>query len=143
MKKIFGRIAVAPFEAAFFFILSAFGVTGLMDVGPSDPVDILLPHWEAYTFSSIALLAGLLGLLGIVTARGRWEILGLYLLNGIIVSRLILFGHYLGYGKDFINSGIFDVALIVAAWIRTRTIRKHKIIVRIRKTDDHDLDILK
>lgn len=142
MKIVLSRFIIAPFETAFFFILAAFGVSGLMNVGPTDPINVVLPSWEAHTLLIVSLVAGILGLYGILTAKGRWEILGLYLLCGVILSRLILYGHYLGYGRDFFNTGIFDAALLVASIARASTIRKHKIIVRIRKTDDHDFSVL-
>lgn len=126
------RVAIVPFEMSIALLAIISGFTGLLHIGIIDPVDQLLPVWEAILFNLSFLLCGVFLALGIVRAKGGIESLGLWLLNGIVLSRFILYGYLLGFGKNFLVTGLFDAAILAASVIRLYAIRKNQVLVKVK-----------
>jgi hypothetical protein len=129
------RFSIAPFEAAIALLLIISGITSIMKYGVIDPVTSLLPGWEALTFNILSIVSGLCLIVGISTGRGKIEQAGLLFLTGIIIGRFLLFGDLLGYGAKFIQTGIFDLSVILASFVRWLSIRRGHIIVRLKEDD--------
>lgn len=129
------RMAIVPFEMAIAALLILSGISGLVHVGISDPVLSLLPIWEGDILNIASILSGLLMFFGVASGKGRVELPGLILLNGVILSRFLLFGHLLGYGANFFQTGIFDFVVVIASMTRARSIRKDHVIVRLKEYD--------
>lgn len=127
---MFRRMTIAPFEMAIAIFLVISGVSGLFHYGVIDPLAILIPMWEEIALNCLAIISGLCMLFGVAIDSGRFEAAGLFFLNGALISRFILYGHYLGYGNNFIQTGIFDLVVVIASLIRGRTIRKKHVIVK-------------
>ena len=131
MRQALGRLAVAPFEAAIAALLIISGIAALAGYGLTDPVSALLPGWEAVTLSAVSAGTGGLMTGGIASGQRGAETAGLLLLTGVIGSRFLLYGAYLGFGSRFAVTGVFDAAIIWAAVTRLRTIRRGLVIVRV------------
>ena len=135
MKKLFERIAIVPFEAAVGVLVLVSGLTGLFHIGLIDPVNQLLPTWEASTFNAAFFICGVFLISGIFLASAAIESVGLWLLNSTIVARFILYGYYLHYGKDFFLTGIFDLAIIAAGFVRLQTVNTQHVILKVKDGD--------
>lgn len=131
------RIAIVPFEAAIAILALGSGLTGIFKFGIVDPVNTLLPAWEAGLLNAGLIVCGICMLLGIGLGKAILEAPGLWLLIGTILARLILYGHFLHYGTNFILTGIFDLAIIIAGFVRLRSINKKQVILRVK---DGDID---
>jgi len=125
------RLAVAPFEAAIAALLVISGLAALAGYGLIDPVTALLPGWEATVLSVMSVTAGALMVTGIGAGSRGAETAGLLFLAAVILCRFLLFGAYLGFGANFAVTGVFDGAVIWAAWVRLRTVRRGQVIVRV------------
>lgn len=129
---MFRRMAIVPFEIAIAVLVILSGFTGLVHYGIIDPVSALLPDWESASLNWISLLSGFFMALGVASGKGKLELPGLMLLNGAIISRFLLYGHYLGYGSNFVQIGIFDLIIVVASLVRASSIGKKHTIVRLK-----------
>lgn len=125
------RLAVTPFETAVAALLVISGIAALLHYGLVDPVTALLPWWEATVLSVMSIATGGLMIAGAAVPHRGAEAAGLLFLAGVILSRFLLYGFYLGFGADFAVSGIFDGALVWAAFARLATIWRREILVRV------------
>jgi hypothetical protein len=121
MRQALARLAVVPFEAAIAALLAVYGVAALAGYGIIDPVAALLPAWEATALSVMSVATGVL-----ITAGTA----GLLFLVAVIACRFLLFGYYLGYGSQFVTTGVFDTGLVWAAGTRLSAIRRGLILIR-------------
>ena len=126
------RLAIVPFEGVIAALLILSGVFGLMHFGLIDPVTALLPQWESVLLNWLAILSGVFMFSGIATGVGRVEQAGLWVLNGVILSRFLLYGKYLGYGETFAQTGVFDATVVVASIVRMHSIKKRYVLMRVK-----------
>jgi hypothetical protein len=127
-------ISITPFEAAIAVLLIFYGVTALAHYGLVDPVTALLPGWEATGLSVMSVITGGLLLAGAALPYRGAEAAGLLFLIAVIGSRFLLYGFYLGFGSNFITTGVFDATLIWAALVRlVTTVLRGKMLVRISR----------
>ena len=131
MRQAIARLSVVPFEAAIAALLVISGVAALLNYGLIDPVQALLPGWEALTLSSMSVATGVLMLAGTAAPHRGAEAAGMLFLIGVISVRFLLFGVYLGFGANFAVTGVFDTAVVVAALVRLDTIRRGQVTVRV------------
>lgn len=139
MRTIFRRIAIVPFEFAIAILVLGSGLISVFHLGTTDPINTLLPTWEANLISVSFLLSGILMIFGISLASAAIESLGLWFLNAIILSRFVLYGHYFHYNEDFWLMGIFDLAIILAGVIRLRSIKSEHVLIKVKKDDTGDI----
>ncbi len=132
MRKIIGRLVIIPFETAIAILLMLSGTAALMHYGVIDPVAVLLPHWEAIFLNVLSILSGFLMIMGMALDEGRVEESGLLFLCGSLISRFLLYGHYLHYKSGFFVTGLFYLTIIIAGAVRIVTIRRKSTIVRIK-----------
>lgn len=125
------RLSVMPFETAIAWLLIITGIAGGMHYGVTDPVAALLPAWEATLLSAMSGVTGALMLAGAGIPHRGAEAAGLLFLCGVIVSRFVLYGFYLGFGPSFAVTGIFDTALVWAAVARLAMIGRREVLVRV------------
>lgn len=126
------RLMVVPFETAIAILLIISGAVGLAHYGIIDPIAALLPAWEAAALNIMAIFAGGLMTTGMGGSLKRPELSGLLLLLGVVICRFILFGYYLGFGENFVTTGVTDAAFIWAAVARLITILNGSSIVIIK-----------
>lgn len=138
MRAIFRRIAIVPFEVAIAILAIGTGITGLLHFGFIDPVSQLLPNWEADSLNISLIASGVALVWGVMLASGAIESVGLWLLNAVIVARFILYGHFLGYGKEFIITGILDAAIVCAGIMRLWSIRTRHILLKTKDVINAD-----
>lgn len=136
MKNAFRRIAIVPFEMAIAILALGSGITGLLHIGFIDPVSQLLPNWEADSLNTSLILCGIAMAMGVITGSGAIESVGLWLLNATIIARFILYGHFLHYGAEFVLTGVFDLAIILASTVRLWSIRTRHTLLRAREVID-------
>lgn len=136
-----GRIALTPFECAMGALLSLVGLSAILKWGPADPVNGILPHWEVLVLSLVFIVSGMATNTGIVTSNIAIEAFGLYLMCGSLICRLILFELYFGPNTTFILSGALDTVFCGASILRILLIRKHNVVIQIRKDGSAQLDI--
>jgi hypothetical protein len=105
------------------------GVFALINYGARDPFLSLLPEWEAHVLSAVSITSGLALIAGSGVPHKGSECAGLLLLIAVIMSRFLLTGQYLGYGSDFIVTGVFDSAIVWAASARLFAIVRNRRIV--------------
>lgn len=127
------RISIIPFEAAIAILLILSGFAGLARFGILDPVYSLLPMWEASLFNFLSIFSGGLILAGVAKGSGKIEQFGLFLLLGIIAGRFLIFGHYFGYGKNFFQTGLFELSIIGASLTRLNSVRKRHVVVLFKE----------
>ena len=132
MRAALARLAVIPFETAIAVLLIGSGTAQLARIGITDPVQVLLPAWEAFALSAVTIVTGLLMVTGTAAASRGAEIAGLLLLAAVIADRFLLYGWYLGFGLNFAVTGVFDSAVIWAALARLATVRRGETIIRVR-----------
>lgn len=128
------RLAVTPFETAIALLLVVSGVAALLHFGLIDPVAALLPSWESAALSAMSIMTGGLLIAGAGVPHRGAEAAGLLFLTAVVLSRFLLFGFYLGFGKSFAVTGVFDAALVWAAVARLDTIRRREVLVRVAET---------
>lgn len=133
MRIMLHRMAVAPFECAIAVLILVSGVAQVFGWGTADPVNILLPAWEVYLLSAMLLLCGFLVLLGIGLDHVATEAVGLVLLMGSLLARLVLYNVYLGTNSTFVLTGTLDLVFILAAISRLSTIRRARVVIELRK----------
>ncbi len=131
MRPALARLAVAPFEAAIAALLVISGLAALAGYGLTDPVQALLPGWEATVLAVMSVASGLGMGAGIAAGRRGTEAAGLLFLLAVITSRFLLTGHVLGYGPRFVVTGVFDAAVAWAALARLGTLARGQVIVRV------------
>ncbi|SRR6266487_1628106 len=124
------RLGVVPFEVALAVTFLAFGAAVLLGWGSADPVSALLPWWEADALAAMFLLAGAGTAAGVAGDKIAVEALGLTMMCGSLLARLLLYGIYLGPGPPFAVTGLFDVVFLVAAAARLRALRTRHIVIR-------------
>lgn len=124
-------LTITPFESAVAALLMITGIAGLGHYRTIDPVTALLPAWEAAFLSAMTVLTGVLLLAGSGIPHRAAETAGLLFLTGVIISRFLLYGAYLGYGQDFAVTGVFYATLVWAALARLLTIRRGQVVVRV------------
>lgn len=129
------RLTIVPFEVVIAALLIAAGITGMLHFGVVDPIDMLLPNWEAFILNLISVLAGIFIISGISVNNRYIEQAGLLFLIGAITSRFILYGHFFGYGANFIQTGIFYSFVAVACTVRSNSLRNKQVMVRIKDTN--------
>jgi hypothetical protein len=134
------RAAIIPFETAIGVLVIISGIAGLMKFGVVDPVAQLLPYWEFVAVNVMYLLAGVGIITGILVDLGDIEAFGLWFLSGAIIARFVLYGYYLGIDKNFIITGTFDFAFVVAAYTRLRHIKKRQVLIKLPEHNTGDLD---
>lgn len=125
------RISIVPFEVAIAFYALFSGVASIAHFGVIDPLAALLPHWEALFLNIATLISGVFMVAGVSSGISRIEQAGLFFLDGILISRFLLYGHYLHYGPNFFVTGLFTLALLAASVARSITISKKHIIVKV------------
>jgi hypothetical protein len=130
MRQALARLAVVPFEAAIAALLAVYGVAALAGYGIIDPVAALLPAWEATALSVMSVATGVLITAGTAVPHRGAETAGLLFLVAVIACRFLLFGYYLGYGSQFVTTGVFDTGLVWAAGTRLSAIRRGLILIR-------------
>jgi hypothetical protein len=130
MRRALARLAVVPFEAAIAALLVVYGLAALAGYGIVDPVSALLPVWEATVLSLMSVATGVLVAAGAAVPHRGAETAGLLFLIAVIACRFLLFGYYLGYGSQFVTTGVFDAGLVWAAAARLDTIRRRLVLVR-------------
>lgn len=138
MRNIFRRIAIVPFEMSIAFLALGSGITGLLHIGFIDPINQILPNWEADTLNSSLVLCGVGLIWGVLLANGAIESVGLWLLNATIAARFLLFGSFFGYGKEFIITGLLDVSVVAAGIVRLWSIRTKHILLKTKEVIDVD-----
>lgn len=125
-------LTITPFETAIAVLLIFYGVTALAHYGLVDPVAALLPGWEATLLSVMSAGTGALLLAGAGIPHRGAETAGLLFLIGVIASRFLLYGFYLGFASNFIVTGAFDVTLIWAALARLlMTTLRGEVLIRV------------
>jgi hypothetical protein len=102
----------------------------LAGYGIIDPVAALLPAWEATALSVMSVATGVLITAGTAVPHRGAETAGLLFLVAVIACRFLLFGYYLGYGSQFVTTGVFDTGLVWAAGTRLSAIRRGLILIR-------------
>lgn len=132
LRVMLKRMSIVPFEMAIAALLIISGMTGFLHFGITDPLSLLIPMWEQIILNGLSVLSGVFLAAGVSADSGRFEMAGLLFLNGVILSRFLLYGHYFGYGNNFLQTGLFDLAVIVASLARGRTIRKKHVLVKFR-----------
>lgn len=130
MRQALARLAVVPFEAAIAALLAVYGIAALAGYGIIDPVADLLPAWEATALSVMSVATGVLMTAGTAVPHRGAETAGLLFLVAVIACRFLLFGYYLGYGSQFVTTGVFDAGLVWAAAARLSSIRRGLVLVR-------------
>lgn len=129
-RRAASRVAVVPFETAIAMLLAVYGVAALAGYGIIDPVAALLPAWEATALSVMSVATGVLMITGTAIPHRGAEAAGLLFLIAVITSRFLLFGYYLGYGSQFVTTGVFDAGLVWAAMSRLSAVRRGLVIIR-------------
>jgi hypothetical protein len=124
-------LTITPFESAVAALLIITGASGLGHYRTIDPVTALLPGWEAILLSVMCVLTGGLLLAGTGIPHRAAETAGLLFLIGVVASRFLLYGAYLGYGSGFAVTGVFYLTLVWAALARLLTISRGQVVVRI------------
>ena len=125
-------LSITPFEAAVCMLLAISGVSQLGHWGQTDIVLSVLPNWEGLLFDVLSIFSGLFTITALAAAARRAEMAGLLMIIAIFLSRLLLFGAYLGYGSSFIQTGVFYAAVVWAAVVRFNMIRNGDTLFRIR-----------
>lgn len=125
------RLSIVPFEVAIALYAIFGGIAGLAMFGPIDPLTALLPMWEADALNILSLLTGLLMTIGISLGQSKIEQAGLLFLDGVLLSRFILYGHYFHYNTSFFVTGFFTAALLFASLVRSRIIASNHVIVKV------------
>lgn len=138
MRTIFKRLAIVPFEITIAVLALGTGITGLLHYGFIDPINQLLPNWEADTLNAALILTGLSLIWGLLIASGAIESVGLWLLITTILARFLIFGSYFGYGKEFLITGILDSSVVMAGIIRLWSIRTKHILLKTKDVINAD-----
>jgi hypothetical protein len=138
VKKAAWRLAITPFETAVALLLVSTAAASIAHVGIFDPVDALLPKPEAFGLNVWSILTGILMIMGAAAGSRGPEIAGLLFLIGVVVNRFILYGYYLGFGINFMVTGIFYSAVVGAALVRLHTLRTHRVLIMLRNGRDSD-----
>lgn len=124
-------LSITPFESAVAALLIISGASALGNYRAVDPVTALLPGWEAVLLSVMSIVTGGLLLAGTALPHRGAESAGLLFLLGVIISRFLLYGSYLGYGQGFAVTGVFYATLVWAAAARLLTISRGQVVVRV------------
>ncbi len=138
MKKAIDRASLAPFESAIAILLMISGLIVIGNFGPPDPIALILPVWEAYVLAGVFIATGIFILAGIALNNVGVEAAGLLLLVASLISRLILYGYYLGLDATFAVTSTLDVVFIVAAFLRLFASRK-RVIITFREGGGSDV----
>lgn len=125
------RISIVPFEVAIAFYALFSGVASIAQLGVTDPLVALLPGWEALALNIATLISGILMIAGVGAGISKIEQAGLFFLDGILISRFLLYGHYLHYGTNFFVTGLFTAAILLASVARSISISKNHVILRV------------
>jgi len=133
IRVVAGRLAVAPFECAISLFLVLAGVAQLLSWGVIDPVNALLPQWEVVLFACVTIIGGAAVPVALAGESPAGEAFGLLLQSTVFVSRLILYGVYLGPDTTFFLSGAFDVIFLAAAFTRLSTVRSRRVVIELRE----------
>jgi len=136
VKRAAWRLTVTPFETAVALLLVSTAAASIAHVGVFDPVDSLLPKPEAFALNVWAIITGFLMVTGAALGARGPEIAGLLFLIGVVVNRFILYGYYLGFGVNFMVTGIFYSAVVGAALVRLHTLRTHRVLIMLRDGRD-------
>ena len=133
--QIFKRMAIVPFELAIAILSSVSGLTSLFHVGLVDPINQILPYWEALVLNVALMTCGLSMIWGICKDNGAVEAAGLWLLNTTITARFVLYGYFFHFGKNFFLMGIFNLAVVFAGFVRLHTVRNQHILLKVKDVD--------
>jgi hypothetical protein len=133
---ILRRMSIIPFETAIAALMIIAGFSSLLHIGILDPVYAMLPSWESLALSVMSILSGIMMMVGIAADRGHIEQAGLLFLNRVILARFMLYGHFFGYGENFIQIGVFYLVILISSAARSFALRKRHVVVMLKDIDD-------
>lgn len=128
---MFKRMSVVPFETAIAIYAIVAGIAGFYHFGIVDPLAALIPTWEGEALNAATIASGAFMTAGIAGGSAKTEQAGLLFLDAILLCRFFLYGHFFHYGSNFIVMGSFIIAILIASIVRSLSVRKRHILLKV------------
>ena len=124
------RLRVVPFEGWLAYAAIVAGGSGLI-IESTNPLDLVLPGWAVAAFSVAYMAAGVAMIVGLLLGKSKIEAVGLVIVGMSIVVRQVATVGYLGWSGQVAFGLLVNIGLIVACWIRLRSLTAGAVIVSV------------